>query len=592
MKREGKRVVFRSISTKLILTTSLLLIIPLLITGIISYTIASSELDLVGQLLLKNSVKQAMMLIETKQKEVASGSISLEEAQEEVKVLLIGELNDAGHRTLNNEIFLGENGYLMICDLEGTEIGHPFLEGTNLWNEVDKEGDFKFVQDQIEKAKNGGGFTYYTWTFPDSELLGKKITYEELDENWGWVVISGSYLKDFNESANYILKVLSFIMVISIIIGSIIIIIFSRHISLPIKNINERLKEVASGNLNAQELHIKNEDETGSLADSYNIMLRNMKKLIGTMDTSAYGVMEYADTLSKITSEATIAVNDMALTMQGIASAVHQEAMDAEDVNEKNTLLASNIEEVFLNANKMHEIARETNILNDKGLIAVAKLIEATDDSNSITEEVAIAINKVHESSMEIQHITQTITDISSQTNLLALNASIEAARAGEEGRGFAVVVEEIRKLAEQTNQAVGQIKDIVAKIQSDSKSSVSKIDEVKEVSLEQNIAVEVTKEAFEKISIGLKDLSAMVDTLDSQTGDMSKKKDEIVLLVQNISAAVEETSASTEEISASTEEELAQIEEISEHAEKLKRLAKELKDAIGQFTLTSSKKV
>ena len=592
MKREGKRVVFRSISTKLILTTSLLLIIPLLITGIISYTIASSELDLVGQLLLKNSVKQAMMLIETKQKEVASGSISLEEAQEEVKVLLIGELNDAGHRTLNNEIFLGENGYLMICDLEGTEIGHPFLEGTNLWNEVDKEGDFKFVQDQIEKAKNGGGFTYYTWTFPDSELLGKKITYEELDENWGWVVISGSYLKDFNESANYILKVLSFIMVISIIIGSIIIIIFSRHISLPIKNINERLKEVASGNLNAQELHIKNEDETGSLADSYNIMLRNMKKLIGTMDTSAYGVMEYADTLSKITSEATIAVNDMALTMQGIASAVHQEAMDAEDVNEKNTLLASNIEEVFLNANKMHEIARETNILNDKGLIAVAKLIEATDDSNSITEEVAIAINKVHESSMEIQHITQTITDISSQTNLLALNASIEAARAGEEGRGFAVVAEEIRKLAEQTNQAVGQIKDIVAKIQSDSKSSVSKIDEVKEVSLEQNIAVEVTKEAFEKISIGLKDLSAMVDTLDSQTGDMSKKKDEIVLLVQNISAAVEETSASTEEISASTEEELAQIEEISEHAEKLKRLAKELKDAIGQFTLTSSKKV
>jgi methyl-accepting chemotaxis protein len=583
---KDRQVVSRTIGTKLILTTSLLLIIPLLITGAISYNIAKNELNKKGENLLKNSVRQAMMLIEAKQKEVVSGSISLEAAQEEVKVLLIGEMDDNGYRTLNKNIDLGSNGYLMVCDLEGTEIAHPNIEGTNLWDEIDKKGNFKFVQDQINKAKNGGGFTNYTWTLPGSDQLGEKITYQELEENWGWVVIAGSYLSDYNSGANHIMKSLIIIMVISILFGSVIIIIFSRHISIPIKHINNRLKEVASGNLNTEDLHIKNRDETGSLAESYNIMLRNMKKLIGTMDSSAYVVMEYAESLSKITGEATMAINDVAITMQSVASSVHQEAMDTDDVNEKNNLLAKNIEMVFINTNKMNDIAKETNVLSDKGLLAVDKLLESTENSNKIGEEVGKAINKVHESSMEIQVITQTIVQISSQTNLLALNASIEAARAGEEGKGFAVVAEEIRKLAEQTNQAVSKITGIVTRIESDSKSSVSKIEEVKDVSREQNIAVYETKKAFEKISKGLRDLSKMVDTLDEQTSDMSKKKDEIVLLVHNISAAIDETSASTEEVSASTEEELAQIEEIAEHAAKLKSLAKELKGAIGKFKL------
>lgn len=585
-RHKGRQVVFRSISIKLILTTSMLLIIPLLITGVLSYNIAKKELNKKGEVLLQNSVRQAIMLIETKQKEVESGSISLEEAQEEIKVLLIGKMDNNGYRALNKNIDLGSNGYLMVCDLEGTEIAHPNLEGINLWNEVDKKGDFKFVQDQITKAKNGGGFTYYTWTLPGSDLLGEKITYQELEEDWGWVVIAGSYLSDYNFGANYILKNLIIIMVISILIGSVIIIIFSRHISLPIKHINNRLKEVANGNLNIDELRIKNHDETGSLADSYNVMLRNMKKLIGTMDSSAYVVIEYADSLSKITSEATMAINDVATTMQNVASAVHQEAMDAENINEKNNLLANNIEMVFINTNKMNNIAKETNGLSDKGLLVVDKLLDSTENSNKMREEVGMAINKVHESSMEIQGITQTIVQISSQTNLLALNASIEAARAGEEGKGFAVVAEEIRKLAEETNQAVSKITGIVTRIQSDSRSSVSKIEEVKDVSIEQNSAVYETREAFLKISNGLKDLGSMVDTLDEQTSVMSIKKDEIVLLVQNISSAVDETSASTEEVSASTEEELAQIEEIAEHAEKLKSLAKELKDAIGKFKL------
>lgn len=585
-RHKDKKVAVRSISIKLILTTSLLLIIPLLITGVLSYNIAKKELNKKGEILLQNSVRQAIMLIETKQKEVASGSISLEEAQEEVKVLLIGKMDNNGYRTLNKNIDLGSNGYLMVCDLEGTEVAHPNLEGTNLWNEVDKKSDFKFVQDQIAKAKNGGGFTYYTWTLPNSDLLGEKITYQELEEEWGWVVIAGSYLSDYNMGANHILKNLIIILVISILIGFIIIILFSRHISLPIKHINNRLKEVANGNLNTEELRIKNHDETGSLAESYNVMLRNMKNLISTMDSSAYVVMEYADSLSKITSEATMAINDVATTMQNVASAVHQEALDAENVNEKNNLLAKSIEMVFINTSKINDIAKETNVLSDKGLLAVDKLLESTENSNKIREEVGLAINKVHESSMEIQGITQTIVQISSQTNLLALNASIEAARAGEEGKGFAVVAEEIRKLAEQTNQAVSKITGIVTRIQSDSRSSVSKIEEVKDVSIEQNGAVDETREAFLKISNGLKDLGSMVDTLDDQTSAMSKKKDEIVLLVQNISVAVDETSASTEEVSASTEEELAQIEEIADHADKLKSLAKELKDAIGKFKL------
>ncbi|MDF2548501.1 MAG: mcpC1 [Anaerosolibacter sp.] len=576
-----------SIRTKLIAMTSLLLILPLLVAGLVSYRISTTELNKKGEVILKNSVKQALQLIDAKQQEVNMGTITLAEAQEDVKIYLLGKMDSEGKRQINKNINLGEHGYFVVYDESGLEVAHPSLEGKNVWDVEDKSGSgFKLVQEQIKSAKSGGGFVYYTWTLPNSDQVGEKISYQEKDPHWGWIVSAGSYMQDYNQGSYAILKLLLFILIGSTILGGVAIILFSRHISVPIQMIRNHLEEVSKGNLRIMELNISNNDETGMLADSFNVMLKNMKQLISTMKDSSTTVMKFSESLATITEETSRAINEVATTIQEVAQAVGEEASSTENAVHRVDILADNIETVAHSALHMDQVATETDQLSTKGLRAVETLIDTTKKNNTATDTISDVIHKVSESSNKINIITETITQISQQTNLLALNASIEAARAGDAGRGFAVVADEIRKLAEQSEKAVNEIKDIIGDIHKHSRSSVETMELVKSVSREQNIAVDDTKNAFREISTALNTLIVSVNEISKESLSMRNMKDEIVGIMENISASTQQTSAATEEVSASSEEQLAAVEEVSSHAHELKTLSAQLERVVEQFKI------
>ncbi|GAA4296169.1 hypothetical protein GCM10023142_34590 [Anaerocolumna aminovalerica] len=577
----------KSIGIKLITVTTILLVIPLLIAGIFSYQIAKSELDKKGQVILKNGVKQALEVIDLKQKEVEKGHLTLEEAQEQVKTYLIGEMGSDGKRPITNNLDLGENGYFIVYDETGTEVAHPTLEGKNVWETKDLGGnEYLFVQDQIKVAQNGGGFVYYTWNLPNSERLGPKITYQEKDPNWNWIVIAGSYMEDYNKGSVEILKILLPVTAITTVLGLFIIILFTKHITGPIKQIRNNLDEVSKGNLSVSRLSISNKDETGMLAQSFNTMLGNMKGILGTVKKSADTVMDYSNSLAQITDETSTAINEVAASIQEIAQAVGEEASSSEDAVVKIESLSNSIENVAKSTEDLLRLATETNRLSDVGLQAVEKLIQNTEVNNETVAEISNIINKVSESSQNINIITDTITQISQQTNLLSLNASIEAARAGDAGKGFAVVADEIRKLAEQSSQSVNQIKNIINEIQSYSNSSVKAVENIKEVSMEQTSSVEDTKNAFMDISKSVKELFQSVDQIEDENNYIKDSKNEIIDIIGNISDSVQQTSAVTEEVSASSEEQLAEMEEVASHSNELKSLAFTLQEAVDKFKL------
>jgi methyl-accepting chemotaxis protein len=577
----------KSIGIKLITVTTILLVIPLLIAGIFSYQIAKSELDKKGQVILKNGVKQALEVIDLKQKEVEKGHLTLEEAQEQVKTYLIGEMGSDGKRPITNNLDLGENGYFIVYDETGTEVAHPTLEGKNVWETKDLGGnEYLFVQDQIKVAQNGGGFVYYTWNLPNSERLGPKITYQEKDPNWNWIVIAGSYMEDYNKGSVEILKILLPVTAITTVLGLFIIILFTKHITGPIKQIRNNLDEVSKGNLSVSRLSISNKDETGMLAQSFNTMLGNMKGILGTVKKSADTVMNYSNSLAQITDETSTAINEVAASIQEIAQAVGEEASSSEDAVVKIESLSNSIENVAKSTEDLLRLATETNRLSDVGLQAVEKLIQNTEVNNETVAEISNIINKVSESSQNINIITDTITQISQQTNLLSLNASIEAARAGDAGKGFAVVADEIRKLAEQSSQSVNQIKNIINEIQSYSNSSVKAVENIKEVSMEQTSSVEDTKNAFMDISKSVKELFQSVDQIEDENNYIKDSKNEIIDIIGNISDSVQQTSAVTEEVSASSEEQLAEMEEVASHSNELKSLAFTLQEAVDKFKL------
>lgn len=577
----------KSIGIKLITVTTILLVIPLLIAGIFSYQIAKSELDKKGQVILKNGVKQALEVIDLKQKEVEKGHLTLEEAQEQVKTYLIGEMGSDGKRPITNNLDLGENGYFIVYDETGTEVAHPTLEGKNVWETKDLGGnEYLFVQDQIKVAQNGGGFVYYTWNLPNSERLGPKITYQEKDPNWNWIVIAGSYMEDYNKGSVEILKILLPVTAITTVLGLFIIILFTKHITGPIKQIRNNLDEVSKGNLSVSRLSISNKDETGMLAQSFNTMLGNMKGILGTVKKSADTVMDYSNSLAQITDETSTAINEVAASIQEIAQAVGEEASSSEDAVVKIESLSNSIENVAKSTEDLLRLATETNRLSNVGLQAVEKLIQNTEVNNETVAEISNIINKVSESSQNINIITDTITQISQQTNLLSLNASIEAARAGDAGKGFAVVADEIRKLAEQSSQSVNQIKNIINEIQSYSNSSVKAVENIKEVSMEQTSSVEDTKNAFMDISKSVKELFQSVDQIEDENNYIKDSKNEIIDFIGNISDSVQQTSAVTEEVSASSEEQLAEMEEVASHSHELKSLAFTLQEAVDKFKL------
>lgn len=588
MKKKNIQMGLRSsMRGKLIVTASALLIIPLLLTGVLSYYISRNELDKQSEVILKNSVRQAMMLIQAKQKEVFKGILSAKDAQEEVKKHLLGLMDKDGKRAINKDIDLGENGYFLIYGEKGLLIAHPFLEGQNLWDEDDKNrSGFKFSQEQIKVAMGGGGFVEYSWKLPNSEEVDKKITYQEYDPGWGWIVSAGSYVQDYNKGSKKILQLLLIITAISTTIGFVTIMIVARKITLPIQRIAGNLEEVSKGNLHIEELDIVNQDETGTLAQAFNTMLRNMRQVISTMKGSSVTVMKFSDNLAIITDETARAVNEVATTVQEVARAVEEEATSTERAVSKVEVLADNIEVVTESAIKMSGIMGETTELSDRGLQAMDILLETTEKNNRATEQINGVILKVGESSNKIHVITEAITQIAQQTNLLALNASIEAARAGDVGRGFAVVADEIRKLAEQSERAVKEIKSIIGEIQRYSHSSVETMDKVKAVSVEQNMAVADTKKVFNEIASAIKNLMASVEEISTESMSMKAMKDEIVAIMESIAASTQQTSAATEEVSASSQEQLAAIEEVSRHAHELQTLSAQLEAVVEQFKI------
>lgn len=575
-----------AIRRKLAIICFILLIIPTLALGLTSYTVSKSQMEKDGKQLLKNSVKMTLQLIQQNQNMVSDGKITLEEAQEKVRIYMLGEKKSDGTRPINPNISLGKSGYLLAYTQEGHEAVHPSLEGKSVWETKDKKKGDLFVQEQIRLGNNGGGYLNYWWTLPGSEKIAEKISYQETDPNWGWVVSAGTYMQDFNKGANNIFYVMLEILLAAFILGTILITLFARHISIPINKINEAIKTVAEGDLGISDLNIKNRDETGELAISFNRMLRNIKVLIQDVKTSADTVLKSSKSLEEIVEQNTASINQVAIAVGEIAAGASQQAIDTESgvINIKD--LAKDIEQVTEASVNTNNIATKTAEFSNKGLKAVELLTEKSNENSDATSKTNEIIEDVAKNSMEIGAITEAISQIAEQTNLLALNAAIEAARAGENGRGFAVVADEVRKLAMQSSESATKVKSLIDTIQEKSKTAVKAMEYGKTIVEEQKKAVLETRNIFIEISNAIQSMTQNIVEIKESSIGMGNKKNELVEVLENLSASTEESSASTEEVSATTEQQLASIQQISSNTQELKLLSEKLNEAINKFTV------
>jgi methyl-accepting chemotaxis protein len=217
---------------------------------------------------------------------------------------------------------------------------------------------------------------------------------------------------------------------------------------------------------------------------------------------------------------------------------------------------------------------------------AIELLSQKSQENSNAVDKASKVILEVDKNSIEIGAITEAISQISEQTNLLSLNAAIEAARAGEQGKGFAVVAEEVRKLASQSALSAAQVKDLISGIQDKSRTAVKAMEEGKTVAKEQSNAVIEAKNIFVDILKAIDKIAEDMKGIKSYSVEMEAEKNEIVGILETLSASTEENSAATQEVSAATEQQLASIDQIVSHTQDLKSLAEKLREAVNAFQI------
>jgi len=516
-------------------------------------------------------VEVAYGLVEDYGKKVKEGTLSLEEAQTRAKDE-IKQLRYSGKEYFwINDLGTPVPRMIMhptVPSLDGKVLDDPkFNKATSLRegiNGAKKKLDNKnlFAAFCETVAKSGHGYVTYQWPKPKegggvTTELYEKLSYVKKYEPWGWVIGSGVYIDDVAEATAdvrpplYIALIVltAFMLLIGYSVGA--------SISRALHKVIARLREMATGDTDmTQRFEIDRHDETGTMAEAFNMFLDNQQKVITL-------VMQNATHVAEAATELTLRAEEM---VQG----ADRVAQDASSVAVATGEMSSTSSDIASNCIRAVDASRQATDLTQQGTEVVNRTIQVMARISEQVQASAATIGSLGAKSDQIGAIVGTIQDIADQTNLLALNAAIEAARAGEMGRGFAVVADEVRALAERTTKATREISSMIKGIQS-----------------ETNGAVESMNRGVADVQDGTDEAARSGATL----GQILEQVSEVTNQIHQIATAAEEQSATTENIGSSisritddahTSSNYAQ--ETANVAEKLNKLSEELISTIDRF--------
>ena len=436
------------------------------------------------------------------------------------------------------------------------------------------------VESMLAEGKNDEAFTYL-----DGPALEKYKQFTDLITKDRDRCIAGAREANDNGTAVYesVITTTIIVAVIVLLLTCVCGFLLLRTISSSVDMVLTNLRKIAQGDLR---IHLSTDsgDEFAQMADETNKMLENIRNMTKTIQKTAESVADASGTLTNTAEQSAHATQSVAQSITEVAEASHGQ-MDS--VSEAKHQVQAFTRGLSNATSAIENIADDIEHTSQKAEEGNQLVVATVDQMNAIADTAVSSsevVAKLGERSKEIGNIVEVISGISGQTNLLALNAAIEAARAGEHGHGFAVVAEEVRKLAEESQNASKQIGDLIRAIQEETEEAVTAMETGRTEAEKGRENVAATGEGFSEILSMIRRIQENAGSIKATMDDLGQRAEKIDSATGEIHDAASKVASESQTVSAATEEQAAGMEEIAASSRGLSDMAHELNTAAAKF--------